>query len=116
MNDFPRPPVNERSYTVGLPVTITVTDDGVVSLEVDLSEATEAIDDLDLDELPHGGAVAREHDTVVIDDVCDRIVPMRSASITLEPSDDDGAPCCLDPGCPGRGSGDCTFPGYADNH
>lgn len=30
----------------------------------------------------------------------------------------DGAPCCPDPGCPGRFNvpGSCTFPGYADNH
>lgn len=27
--------------------------------------------------------------------------------------DDDGAPCCLDPGC---GGNPCEFPGYADNH
>lgn len=27
----------------------------------------------------------------------------------------DGAPCCPDPGCPGRnGTRPCTFPGYAD--
>ena len=35
-----------------------------------------------------------------------------------DPEDEDGAPCCPDPDCPGRG-GDpakCTFPGYADNH
>lgn len=35
-----------------------------------------------------------------------------------EDEDEDGAPCCMDPDCPGRG-GDpakCTFPGYADNH
>ena len=30
--------------------------------------------------------------------------------------DDDGAPCCPDPGCPGRSGGTCTFPGYAANH
>lgn len=29
----------------------------------------------------------------------------------------DGAPCCPDPDCPGRGRATgCTFPGYADNH
>lgn len=29
----------------------------------------------------------------------------------------DGAPCCPDPDCGGRGSTNgCTFPGYADNH
>ena len=28
-------------------------------------------------------------------------------------TDDDGAPCCPDPGC---GGNPCTFPGYADNH
>lgn len=28
----------------------------------------------------------------------------------------DGAPCCPDPGCPGRGGGECEFPGYAENH
>jgi hypothetical protein len=27
--------------------------------------------------------------------------------------EDDGAPCCPDPGCPGN---PCTFPGYAENH
>jgi hypothetical protein len=35
-----------------------------------------------------------------------------------EPEDEDGAPCCMDPDCPGRYGvpGSCTFPGYADNH
>lgn len=35
-----------------------------------------------------------------------------------EPADEqDGAPCCPDPGCPGRnGTRPCEFPGYADNH
>ncbi len=35
-----------------------------------------------------------------------------------EPDEPDGAPCCMDPDCPGRrgGTDGCTFPGYADNH
>lgn len=30
--------------------------------------------------------------------------------------DEDGAPCCPDPGCQHDENGRCTFPGYADNH
>lgn len=32
---------------------------------------------------------------------------------SLDEPEDDGAPCCPDPGCSGN---PCTFPGYAENH
>lgn len=35
--------VSERVYLVGLPVGITVSDDGTITYEVDISEAGEAI-------------------------------------------------------------------------
>ena len=36
-----------RSYTVALPVTITVADDGTVTYEVDFSEASEGVKEYD---------------------------------------------------------------------
>lgn len=36
-----------------------------------------------------------------------------TVEIPDENDDEDGAPCCADPECPGN---PCTFPGYAANH
>ena len=36
-----------RSYTIGLPVTITIDDDGTVTYEVDFSDATNSMDEND---------------------------------------------------------------------
>lgn len=38
--------------------------------------------------------------------------------VSAAPIDDDfdGAPCCPDPGCPGRGGRPCTFPGYVEGN
>ncbi len=33
-----------------------------------------------------------------------------------EADEPDGAPCCPDPGCPGRGNQPCTFPGYVEGN
>lgn len=63
----------ERSYLVGLPVAITVDDDGKVTYEIDTSEAGPAITDLYYESEDHGGvpdwqwdddatAVRRDHD------------------------------------------------------
>lgn len=37
-------------------------------------------------------------------------------AMELEEGERDGAPCCPDPGCPGRGSKPCTFPGYVEGN
>lgn len=42
------PDLSERIYVVGLPVTIGVTDEGVVTYEVDTSEAGTAVAEIDL--------------------------------------------------------------------
>lgn len=39
-----------------------------------------------------------------------------AVELLLPEPDEDGAPCCPDPGCEGRAGGECTFPGYAANH
>lgn len=37
-------------------------------------------------------------------------------AMELEEFGSDGAPCCPDPECPGRGSKPCTFPGYVEGN
>lgn len=46
----------ERSYAVGLPVSITVRDDGFVSMSVDLSEAAQEIREYDVNQFTAGDA------------------------------------------------------------
>ncbi len=59
-----------------------------------------------------------------LSEVCAYNVPMSNGILPpntpipadwFDDAEDDGAPCCPDPECPGR-YGTCTFPGYADNH
>lgn len=52
--------------------------------------------------------------TVYVGDLWCRDCGRQLTEADLEDDEEDGAPCCPDPGptCPGH----CTFPGYADNH
>jgi hypothetical protein len=60
----------ERHYAVGLPVAITVHEDGRVEFDVDLSEAAESIwDDMDADERYEVGQITA--DEAAINAACD---------------------------------------------
>lgn len=63
-----------------------------------------------------GSEAAFTHQTETWQQIVDQLAALGiTATADDDPADDevDGAPCCLDPGCPGD---PCTFPGYADNH
>lgn len=168
-----------RAYWIGLPVGVTVHDDGAVTYEVDTSEATDIDEGAPVDDelVPLYSEAEVEADRAAVADSLDRTVAIRDAASNvlavalldhddldhlealealrpvLSPpvfdatcermevcpvhlcdeqicrddqadcaigdaaGEDDGAPCCLDPECPGRRSGrGCTFPGYAANH
>lgn len=44
------------------------------------------------------------------------VFAMLDHPVDLDDDEADGAPCCPDPGCPGRGNRPCTFPGYVDGN
>lgn len=55
----------KRSHTVGLPVTITVDDDGTVTYEVDWSEAGEAVsEDYNVYEDENGNGFEYDEETL----------------------------------------------------
>lgn len=79
------------------PVTLTRAADGAVEVDYPGVEGYEVVDE----------------GTVYVGDLWCRDCGKQITEDQLVPAEEDGAPCCPDPGCPRN---PCTFPGYADNH
>lgn len=77
--------MSERSYVIGLPVVITIDDDGKVTAEVDLSEATDIHEDEEAAE--NYGDEQVTADRIHIDNTLTNLSSMfRTINLSEEPS------------------------------